>query len=405
METAQPVSRGVYQVGIDVGRFFHQAVATDGKGQVVGRWKVVNWLPCLARWVKEVVGEVPGPRRFLIEMLDGHAAPLVRYLIAEGEDVCLCHPYAVKRFRQGVYGEDKTDRIDAQALCSYARAAEGPLPRVRHVKGWVRAVQVFSRHLRWLTEEAVRTAQSLEAVLVGYCPELVTGGILPAVDSQTMLAFLEEHLPLSGLRGLRAGVLARRLEKMSRGRRGRESAEKILESVGALAIPLEEEEAICSEIRHLVGLLRLLQRQIAEQQDRVAAEVEKAPVGRALTEQMRGISSQTAALILGEVGDISAFAKESQFARFCGTAPRVNQSGKRASWTLGRQTHKRLAAALYISTLSTVRMQGPERAYLERKRKEDRPYAGKKAIIALARYRARAMYRILQTYSWEPETA
>jgi len=397
MHKVKPIGTAkVYTIGVDVGRRFHLAVVLDERGEEVGSFRVVNRLKEIAEFGEEVMRKFAGRRRFCIEMLDGHAAPLVRELTARGEEVWLCHPYGVKRLRESLQGENKSDRIDARAIAEYALARGEGGRRLRHRDGYVRALRGYSRHLRRLREELVRVGQKIEAAVVGYCPDLLTSGSFPKPDSDTFGAILEHCLPLSKLKGKGLG---RKLERWSRGRYGEEAACALLRAVQYLRIEPEEEAAVCLELKHLLARRRQLLKEIAEVEGKIEEMVAGSEAAQALCREMAGIGPLTAAFLMGEVGDITAFARESSFAHFCGVTPKVTQSGSRRQTALCQQSQKRIAGRLYITNLSAIRSEGADRVYFEKKRKETH---AKKALIALGRHRVRKIYRILQEHSWRP---
>ena len=89
-------------------------------------------------------------------------------------------------------------------------------------------------------------------------------------------------------------------------------------------------------------------------------------VGTLLT-TIDGIGPTTAARLIAEFGDISAFPNPAAMAAYVGCIPGLRQSGKRAPTRAGLTPHgnARLRAKLWMPTLTAVRKNPWLRAYYE----------------------------------------
>jgi len=68
-----------------------------------------------------------------------------------------------------------------------------------------------------------------------------------------------------------------------------------------------------------------------------------------------GVGPVTAAVILGEVGDVARFATADHFASYTGTAPLEVSSGEVVRHRLSRAGNRRLNSALHVIALSNKR--------------------------------------------------
>ena len=94
------------------------------------------------------------------------------------------------------------------------------------------------------------------------------------------------------------------------------------------------------------------------------------------------------------VGDLSTFASPDHLAAYAGLAPVARDSGKRVGNLRRPQRYnRRLRHVFYMSSLSTLRMNGPNRDYYQRKRAEGRKH--QQASIALARRRVDVLWALL----------
>jgi transposase len=114
--------------------------------------------------------------------------------------------------------------------------------------------------------------------------------------------------------------------------------------------------------------------------------------GTSLT-TMKGIGPVTAALILGEVGNIARFPGKDHFASYTGTAPLEASSGDVVRHRLSRAGNRRLNHALHIAALSQKRYDERGRAYYTRKLAAGKGRKG--ALRCLKRRLSDAVYRHL----------
>ena len=107
----------------------------------------------------------------------------------------------------------------------------------------------------------------------------------------------------------------------------------------------------------------------------------------------KGIGPITAALILGEVGNIARFPSKDHFASYTGTAPLEASSGDIVRHRLSRAGNRRLNHALHIVALSQKRYDERGSAYYARKLAAGKGKKG--ALRCLKRRLSDAVYRHL----------
>ena len=98
----------------------------------------------------------------------------------------------------------------------------------------------------------------------------------------------------------------------------------------------------------------------------------------------------TAAVVLGEAGDVRRFPSKAHFASYTGTAPVDASSGDHVRHRLNRGGNRRLNYALHIAALVQIRHPGPGRDYYLRKRA-----AGKSPLEAMRCLKRTAVRRRL----------
>lgn len=124
---------------------------------------------------------------------------------------------------------------------------------------------------------------------------------------------------------------------------------------------------------------------------RIHAEIKAS--GTTLT-RVYGIGPINAALIIGEVGDVSRFASRDHFASYTGTAPVAASSGDHHRHRLNRAGNRQLNHALYIAAITQIRNDTPGRDYYRAKLAAGK--STKEALRCLMRRISDAAWRQLQ---------
>ena len=147
-------------------------------------------------------------------------------------------------------------------------------------------------------------------------------------------------------------------------------------------------------------------RDVLQQRDQVAGEVEGIldahPLARVLT-SMPGIGVRTAARILLEVGDGTAFKTPGHLAAYAGLAPVTRRSGISIRGEHPpKGGNKQLKRAFFLAAFASL-AHPPSRAYYDRKRAQGKRHNA--ALICLARRRCDVLFAMLrdnQPYQTRP---
>ncbi|OAH12775.1 transposase IS116/IS110/IS902 family protein [Streptomyces jeddahensis] len=109
---------------------------------------------------------------------------------------------------------------------------------------------------------------------------------------------------------------------------------------------------------------------------------------------MPGIGVRTAARILIDVGDGTAFPTAGHLAAYAGLAPVTRASGSSIRGEHpARRSNRQLKRALYVAAFTSLK-QPESRAYYDKKRKEGKHHVA--AVIALARRRVDVLFAMLR---------
>jgi transposase len=153
-------------------------------------------------------------------------------------------------------------------------------------------------------------------------------------------------------------------------------------------------EAAELQVQLLVDQIALYNAQIKMVEEKLVGLLEN--MGEKPLENLRGAGTAIRGTIIGETGDVTRFPNHNAYVAYCGLAPASKQSGSMEPFSKSRNRYnRRLKQAFFQLALVQLRDDGPSRVYFQKKRKEGK--SGRVAHIALARWLARIVYRMLTT--------
>ncbi len=122
--------------------------------------------------------------------------------------------------------------------------------------------------------------------------------------------------------------------------------------------------------------------------------IEEVKASETTLTRLFGIGPLNAALILGDVGDVSRFPTRNHFASYTGTAPIAVSSGDTHRHRLSRSGNRRLNRVTHIAAITQIRFDTPGRAYYRRKLAEGK--STREALRCLKRRISDAIYQQLR---------
>jgi len=300
----------------------------------------------------DAVGDYPN-RVWAVEGANGVGRSVAQRLVAFDETVVDVPAKLATRVRVYSTGHGtKTDNADAVAI---ARAA------------------IHSKHLR---------------------------RVLPDDATVAMKLLSDRRHELVGLRTQAMCRLHRLLRELVAGGAPRQlSAEKAFDLLNDLK-PDDPANEMRLEIAfdHIEDVMRL-DRKIDDYNRRIVADIKTC--GTTLI-RLYGVGPINAALILGEVGDVSRFPNRDHFASYTGTSPISASSGDQQRHRLNRAGNRRLNHALHIAAITQIRQDTPGRVLYRRKMSEGKSH--KEALRCVKRRISDAVWRQLQTDRSDDQT-
>jgi transposase len=139
----------------------------------------------------------------------------------------------------------------------------------------------------------------------------------------------------------------------------------------------------------------------ADEFERLVEQVSSAHPAAQRLRTIPGIGPFLSLALAVEIGDMADFPREAAFATYCGVTPLKRRSGvSRGSARLSRFTNKRLLRAVTQAALTAATHHAESRLYYQKKLAgRSDPRTKTLALIALARHRARRLYKVLRRAS------
>nr|WP_248861319.1 IS110 family transposase [Streptomyces halobius] len=308
---------------------------------------------------------------------------------------------AMRRIADLYAGESKTDARDAAIIADAARAMPHTLRSLAPSDETVAELKMIAGFDDDLAGEVTRIKNRLRGLLTQVHPSLerVLG---PRLDHPAVLALLERFGSPSQLR--KAG--RRRLVALLRPKAPR-MAERLVEDIFAAldeqTVVVPGTDAAALIIPSLASSLSA----ILDQRKALAARIEELleahPLSPVLT-SMPGVGVRTAARILIDVGDATAFPTAAHLAAYAGLAPVTRSSGSSIRGEHpSRRGNKQLKRAFYLAAFASL-SQPESRAYYDKKRREGKHHVT--AIVCLARRRIDVLFAMLRDGTfYQPPTA
>ncbi len=330
-------------IGIDPAKRSHAMVVLDERENQLATLTVVNdtagyrdMLRLAKRWPQ---------RTWAVEGAGGVGVQLAQRLVADGESVLDVPPKLSTRARMFDVGHGrKNDQADARIVAVVALRTKSL--RTVTLDDETVAIRLMSERRADLVAARTATVNQLHQLLM----ELIPAGAqrkLTAAKAKTLLATVRP--------------------REVAGRTRRQLAADLIDDVSAL------------------------DRKLADIDRRLKAAV--TATGTTVTD-IKGVGIATAAMILGEVGDVRRFPSRHHFATYTGTAPLDVITGETQNrHRLSRAGNRKLNHALHIIAMSNARTDARGKAYYAKKLAAGKGKKG--ALRCLKRRLADAVYRRL----------
>ncbi|UCC84723.1 MAG: IS110 family transposase [Gemmatimonadota bacterium] len=383
-------------VGVDVASEEHVALIRGPAGLEVGPFPFANdrsGFRLLASKVSEAraaseVEEVA----LALEPTGSYGEALARWAKREGWRVLGVLGAHTRRAKE-LWGNSplKSDAKDARVICDLA--VEGKWVTFSLREGAYAELKGLAIYRQQLVRKQTALKHQTRALLYVLFPEFLSV-VGRGLFKKSGLMLMERFPTPRSYATIDVDQLTRLLHSCSRGRLGKERAERVLnaahESVGVGA-GLKTRSWV---LRRAVRGLRGFEREIAAVEVRMERWLKQIPYGACLL-SMPGVGVVTAASLLGECGDLRDYPGTGELLKFCGLNLVSFSSGKRRGRNrISKRGSGLVRHQLYLLAGRLVKQDGAWRAAYNRLR--ERGAARKAALVALSRKAVRVLFAMVR---------
>lgn len=385
-------------VGLDVGKEHHHATALNSAGKRLHD----KALPQDETALREVFTKLTSHGSLLV-IVDQPAtigALPVTVARAMNIEVAYLPGLAMRRIADLHPGNAKTDARDAYIIAEAGRTMAHALRRVGGGEDLIADLAVIVGFDDDLAGEVTRVSNRIRGLLTQIHPALERA-IGSNIAHPAVLALLAKFggpagLTTAGKRRLTttAKALAPRMHERL--------VEAIVKALTEQTVTVPGTRAAELVLPQLAAQLQGLLAQRAEAAKQVEEALDAHPLSQLLM-SMPGVGIRTAARLLLDVGDGSAFPTACHLAAYAGLAPVTRRSGSSIRGEHpSRGGNKHLKRALFLSAFAALH-DPDSRSYYDRKRATGKKHNA--AIICLARRRVDALHAMLRNGThYQPRT-
>jgi transposase len=378
-------------VGIDVGKLSHHACAVDATGKVVWTQKLANEQRAIET-VIERAQKTAERVQWAIDLTSPIASMLITVLLAANEAVAYVPGRVVNTMTNAFPGEGKTDAKDARVIAQTARMRTD-LAEVAMPEDLVVELTQLTGYRTDVMADWVRGINRLRSLL---------GSIFPALEAAFDYSTRTPLILVAGLctpAEIRAGGTEGVTAHLQANKAWAPGIAKTTATAVALAnaqhLALPGQDGTAALVKRIAAKLLELDREIKDLDKTIADRFRDHPYAR-IIESLPGFGPNLGAEFLVVTrGDLASFATAGRLASYAGLVP-VPQDSGRVSGNLRRpkRFNRRLRRVFYLAALSSLRTNGPSRAFYDRKRGERLVHS--QALLALARRLVDVLWALLR---------
>lgn len=396
-------------VGIDPGLDKHAVVAlASGSCYCVDRRMIDNsigGMELLVEFMKGWHQQCGGRLTIGIEEARAYGEALECYLASAGFEAVVVSELKVARFKE-VLGADANDLVDAEAVARFLMVqpdagrvpARQAVEKDPHGADHRRLRQLSRRHADW-TKDHTATCNELHAILrMAWLSDYQR--FFSQVDGVAALAFWQRYPTPAEVVHAQAEEIAALIRQTSRGRIKEQDCRKRAQDIHSTARLMVQAfgrnhpdrwSAWAKDIGMLAGHLAHINTGLSamEKEMHRLLEVIQTPLT-----SFKGLGTVIAATIHGETLSIQRFATAARFARYNGTAPREDSSGRSPKHVKNWRCNRRLRQAFLQLAMMAPRYHAASAAY--EKHLASRGHTGGAARLRMARRLSNIVFAMLR---------
>lgn len=359
-------------VGIDIAKLNHfaSAISSDGE-ELMKPFKFTNDGDGFQLLVSRLDGLLRQGDQLIIglESTAHYGDNLVRYLVAEGFNVCVLNPIKTSVMRKDNIRKTKTDKVDTYIIAK-TLMMQNSLRFVTFADLDLMDLKTLGRFRQKTIKQRTRLKIQLTSYVDQVFPELQYF-FKSGLHQKAVYALLSEAPTAKAVASVHMTHLANLLVKSSHGHFSKEQAKELRilaqKSVG------NPDAAMGIQVQHTIAQIQLLDDQL----ERVEAEMtEIMKFHDPVIMTIPGIGYINGGMILGEIGDIHRFSSPSKLLAYAGLDPSVYQSGNYSAkrTRMSKRGSRVLRYALVNAAHNVVKNNATFKAYYDAKMAEGRTH-------------------------------
>ena len=359
-------------VGIDVAKCKHDCFIMSSEGEVLADVFTISNNAEGFSTLLETIRRCARPNEKIkvgLEATGHYSHNILGFLLNNGLPTYVFNPLHTNLYRKSLtLRKTKTDRIDARTIASMLMS-DVKIKSYTDTAYHNEELKSLTRYRFDKVRERAKLKTSVSRLVCILFPELES--VVSSLHLSAVYALLKEYPGAKQVANAHLTQLKNLLERASKGRYGRDKAIEIREaarrSVGAVM------PAKSMELKHTIQLIEVLSAEIEEVEASINAIMDElhTPITT-----IPGIGVQTAAVIMGEIGDFSAFSSPNKILAYAGMSPTKHDSGQvvNSRGRMEKRGSKHLRFALFNAAKYVCMWEPNFKAYLAKKRAEGKHY-------------------------------
>lgn len=363
-------------VGIDVASEKHDVCIMSEEGKIYGKkFQIQNSrdeYKKLLSLIKEAKKLFKDSKVSIgIESTGVYSSTILNYLSTiENVEVIFINPVLTNMFQLGEKVHyAKTDSIDSEGICNYLKDKKNKLFTYTPPSYQILQIKSLYREMIKLNKLINQSKNRLTGIIHVVFPEFLS--VFKKIKGNLVLSLLKEYPTPNELNRKHLSTLIEFSRKQSKGHFKEYKIKELLDySKCSVGVYTSSDALLIKQLATLILLYEEQKNEIIQELVKLVKEVQP----NILT--IPGIGANTAAGILGEIGNISNFRNADALTAFAGLNPLVYQSGKyEARHTkISKKGSSYLRNALCQVACSIIKYDQTFRAYYSKKRLEGKSY-------------------------------
>ena len=377
-------------VGIDVAKDKHDCFILSSEGEVLADvFTIPNNAEGFDKLLRTIQGCAGSQDKIKVglEATGHYSYNILGFLLDKGLPTYVINPLHTNFYRKSLsLRKTKTDRVDARTIATML-LSDVDLKPYTDTAYHNEELKSLTRYRFDKVQERARLKVSVARLATILFPELEK--LVPNLHMASVYALLSEFPGAKQIATAHLTRLTNLLDEASKGRYKRDKAIEIRDAARVSIGTVMPAKSL--ELKHTIRLIEELSAEISD----IEAAIEdimdeiQSPITT-----IPGIGTQTAAIIVAEVGDFSNFESPDKVLAYSGMSPSTYQSGQviNCHSHMEKRGSRYLRYALFTATRLVCHWDPTFAAYLEKKRAEGKHYTV--AISHAAKKLVRLIYAL-----------